>query len=1691
MPNLWSPARYVPDHDKFCITEEWTNTIYDCVERNLPVPISKVTTDYSQNFHGAKKETPERVMENSVFHSWIAKENTQAQKDKREEEIEEEELDTQSWKFLNQQEILHKNNQIDINDCSIYTTEPVYMAACSDRDKIIATSRKPKNKEKVKTIPLNAPDKETARHYLDKHDHIESTICYEDTMNPSVGIGASYLGRISRRWPHEINMVEALSMDHNCHAEGKLIDGTKFRCLFDTGCTSALMTLKFYKDNPVLHKAPKFKSTVKSITVGNGQTIPVQFIVPVQMIFEEHRFEFYCLVLDAPDTNQIVIGIKEMYELEASLNTRSRKLEFMNRAAPVTTLKKEVIPPGEERHVQLAAQFCKKLTGKAIMKILLPNPLHTLMVEMKNNAISMYIMNRDSKPLILPTEEVIGVIDTRSLGYFTVQYEQLENHLKEKYHFPKANEVKTCLNRAIHTWNKAIPSKQVVQNAADPYPWLEEEDKRRNMSDEEILDQFVDLSKSVLNNTEKKELRQLLHKYKEAFSLRDEIGECPDMKIDIEVIDDTPFWVRPFPIAESDKPIMDKQMKRLVALGILTENSTSHTSPVMLITRKLTSDKRPVVDFRVLNTRILRRNTATPLMRDIFTSLGKSGCEVMSCVDLKDAYHSIPLTEKAKEYCGIMPYFGSPHFRYEVLPMGLSISPAKWMEYVNILMKDIPVKENYIAIMDDILCFSKTKDHWERIEDLLKAIIKHGLKLSPKKCQLFRDELLYMGNTFSTKNGEVSVKALKTRIEAMNNTPTPRTTKEVKSFCGVVNYLALFCPDLQLMLKPLYDLTRKDRPFVWTETHTKAFEAIKKRLMEPPVLHCPTSTGRFVLYSDTSRHHVGSSLWQMQEGKPKLIGYASKTLVNAAQNYSVTELEMTGLLKSMELWQYWLGSNEFDSAVDHKAIVSIVQAKTPPATTRIASLLEKLTRFKFRLYYVKGKDLKLADYLSRLALDKESPKILTPISFHPRDVLQTVYKDMNLVYKPHWNITTRSRAKMTGEIIPEVHGAQKALQPDVKPEYDRERIEKQQEHNRLPKIAPIKRPENRIRQQLVKRSCKQLNQKQKEKPSTRRHASNNGTQRTQKTPNITQQLDDTIEQPDTAEQHLDRNEETMRPPHSIPKPTPPQQNTPQGEKITREDEEREDEYPIYFPQEIDLGSDPDGPFHEELVEQEYRRPKKTDFQTPSNLAEQIPQDAEISQHLPKQINLDKLMRQIKGKFLRETHLPITLRDLEAEYLKSPQFRDIYLYLKQNKQPKRQRKATQVQANAFGYVLLDKLLFKIRDIDSRDPYLVLCIPTSKVEILLHYYHSSLLGGHMGIHKCCLTVKEKFHCPNFEAHARAYITGCHLCQQFKDARKKDRPFQKRVNLNTESLAKISMDIKYMPEGFNGYKYILILLCEVSNFVVACPLKSTKAEEVCDALWDNFIKYFGSPTHIICDKDPAFTSSLFTRFSEQFGIHLLFVSPTNHKSLLAEHGIKSISNNIMKHLQEQGRNWPKFCGLAMLNHNSSNTPNLDGMSPIHLVLGHKMKLIPQIEIEPSVPLTGTFTQYFDKVKMKVKYLRDRLHKFRDVRHDLRNSDKQPHSFSEGQIVYLYHPKGAALQTGTRKIANKYVGPLVIYKVVSPTQFILMSLDGKIYPTLIEETRIKEGSIWTTKGLIKTLAQLRRMLMGCVLNLDSEKKL
>ena len=353
-----------------------------------------------------------------------------------------------------------------------------------------------------------------------------------------------------------------------------------------------------------------------------------------------------------------------------------------------------------------------------------------------------------------------------------------------------------------------------------------------------------------------------------------------------------PFFIRPFHANEEDKIILDKEMKRQCYLGILKEGVSAYSSPVMLISRKMTKDKRVVTDFRHLNMHIARNNLAYPLLKDTFSMLGSSKCEVISVRDLKDAFHSLQLTENSKKFCGILPYFGSPSYLYQRMPMGLNISPAIWQSYINAILNCLQSRKYCEAIMDDLLLFTpKKSSHFDNLEDLLKALCKNGLKISPKKCQLFKTYLQYMGNTIFIRNKRVCVRPLRSQIEP------PTTIKGCQSFVGMVYFVSIFCPKLKKFLKPIFDLTRKGRLFIWGEEQQKAFDEIKHRLQRFPVLHLPNRHGWFQLYSDTSKFATGSMLYQIQNGQPRLIAYASKRMPEAAKNYSITELEMCRILR--------------------------------------------------------------------------------------------------------------------------------------------------------------------------------------------------------------------------------------------------------------------------------------------------------------------------------------------------------------------------------------------------------------------------------------------------------------------------------------------------------------------------------------------------------------------------------------------------------------------------------------------------------------------------------------------------------------------------------------------------------------------------------------------------------------------------
>ena len=465
--------------------------------------------------------------------------------------------------------------------------------------------------------------------------------------------------------------------------------------------------------------------------------------------------------------------------------------------------------------------------------------------------------------------------------------------------------------------------------------------------------------------------------------MRDEIGLCQSMEVELELRDETPFFIRPFPIKESDKDIVDKEMRKGCLLGILKKGMSSYSSPIMLIPRKLSGIPRIVTDFRHLNSRLVTLQPSIPLVRDAIQILGASGCEILSLADLRDAYHTLRLSERSKKFCGITPYYGSDSYLYQRLGMGLSVSPAIWQNFIQKVLQEIPDhRKNHLAIMDDCLVFSKKYDHLKHLTDLFKALIRNGLKISPRKCKLFKTSLVYMGHQVSIIDGIPHVTPVKSRVDAIVKLDPPKSPKNCKQFCGMVNYLSMFLKDLQTKLIPIYHLTKKGVPFHRGELQQKAFEQIKKDLTEAPVLAMPNSEGHMVLVSDTSKIACGSALYQEQKGRYRLIAYFSKKLPFSAQRYSISELELTGIYANVLAFKHLLRNVHFTLYCDHSALVHIMNGKKEPPTLRLKKLIENLSDFKFDIKFLRGKDMFVSDFLSRHPDSEESSNDpIIPVAF--------------------------------------------------------------------------------------------------------------------------------------------------------------------------------------------------------------------------------------------------------------------------------------------------------------------------------------------------------------------------------------------------------------------------------------------------------------------------------------------------------------------------------------------------------------------------------------------------------------------------------------------------------------------------------------------------------------------------------------
>ena len=244
------------------------------------------------------------------------------------------------------------------------------------------------------------------------------------------------------------------------------------------------------------------------------------------------------------------------------------------------------------------------------------------------------------------------------------------------------------------------------------------------------------------------------------------------------------------------------------------------------------------------------------------------------------------------------------------------------------------------------------------------------------------------------------------------------------------------------------------------------------------------------------------------------------------------------------------------------------------------------------------------------------------------------------------------------------------------------------------------------------------------------------------------------------------------------------------------------------------------PFQEGIISEIYERPDNSYMQEPQELTDLIDTTKLIQKHLPKQMDIDKVLDIIKRKVLKGTHLSLTIKEIQVGYLTSPYFKDLYLILSQNKLPSKRSTIKKVEMLAESFVLLDLLIFKLVTTTDKEAA-VLAIPEVCVDKIIALYHTSLFAGHQGVGKTYLTMKDKFFIPNLMHYLRSFIKECHVCQLSRSDKPPTRHLQPQIYLNYRPLSKLSMDLKVMSRSQKGHKFILCIIDEMTNYLITVPI------------------------------------------------------------------------------------------------------------------------------------------------------------------------------------------------------------------------------------------------------------------------------
>ena len=463
--------------------------------------------------------------------------------------------------------------------------------------------------------------------------------------------------------------------------------------------------------------------------------------------------------------------------------------------------------------------------------------------------------------------------------------------------------------------------------------------------------------------------KEMLKRNAKVFSKDDmDMGRTNLVKHHIKLTDPAPFKeaYRRIPPQMYDE--VKAHIQEMLDLGAKRPSNSPWASSIVLV-RKKDGGLRFCIDLRRLNNRTVKDAYSLPRIESILDSLG--GAQIFSTLDLKAGYWQVEMAEECKAYtaftCGPLGFY-----ECDTMPFGATNAPATFQRLMHDCLGDLNM--NWcIVYLDDIIVFRDTKEeHIKRLEAVFQKLMAAGLKLKPTKCFFFRDEIEYLGHVVSGKGISTNPK----KIEAVTKWPTPKTVYDVRSFLGFVGYYRRFIKNFSKITKPIREVitglenqskrAAKKTYVEWTDIADSAFETLKTMCVSTPILAYPDYQLPFILHTDSSTDGLGAVLYQKQNGKQRVIAYASRSVSKAESNYPAHKLEFLALkwVVCEKFHEYLYGSKPFEVYTDNNPLTYVLtSAKLDACGQRWVA---KLANYNFSIKYRCGVSNTEADALSRI-----------------------------------------------------------------------------------------------------------------------------------------------------------------------------------------------------------------------------------------------------------------------------------------------------------------------------------------------------------------------------------------------------------------------------------------------------------------------------------------------------------------------------------------------------------------------------------------------------------------------------------------------------------------------------------------------------------------------------------------------------